>query len=88
MAGSIISEKGLVVIPKEIRKKYGLKKGDRVQFIDWGGQIVVLPVHADPIRASRGILPRKGSMADFLEEKQRELEEEEKDLPPPRLPNS
>jgi AbrB family looped-hinge helix DNA binding protein len=83
MAASTISDKGLVVIPKEIREKYGLRKGDRVEFIEWGGQIVLVSLPRDPVQAALGILPRKGSMSDLLEEKRRELEEEERGLPPP-----
>jgi hypothetical protein len=38
----------------------------------------------DPIERGLGMFKGRGSMADILEEKRRELEEEERDLPPPR----
>lgn len=82
--GSVVSEKGLVVIPKEIRERFGIKKGDRIQFLDWGGRIVVVPISKDPIEASFGMLKGGGSMEEFLKEKREELREEERGLPPPR----
>lgn len=84
MAISKMMDKGMVVIPKEIRDALKLKKGDRVGFLKLGRQIFMMPLSGDPIEALYGSLPSKGSMADFLEEKRRELAEEEKDLPPPR----
>jgi len=36
MNTSVLSEKGWVVIPQELRERYGLKKGDRVHVIDYG----------------------------------------------------
>jgi AbrB family looped-hinge helix DNA binding protein len=82
-----VMDKGLVVIPREIREGLGLKKGDRVQFMKWGGNVVMVPVSDDPVRTLRGILKSRGTMSDFLAEKRRELAEEEKDLPPPPTPN-
>ncbi|MHA1263546.1 MAG: AbrB/MazE/SpoVT family DNA-binding domain-containing protein, partial [Candidatus Freyarchaeota archaeon] len=37
MPKATVSGKGWVVIPKEIREKYRLRKGDRVLFVDYGG---------------------------------------------------
>ena len=76
-------DKGLVVIPKEIREELGLRKGDKVIFVKLGKSVAFFRALDDPIRESRGILKGGGTMADYLEEKRRELEEEEKDLPPP-----
>ena len=84
MAKSTVMSKGLVVIPKEIREELGLAKGDKVIFVKLGKSVAFFRALKDPIKESRGILKGGGTMADFLEEKRRELEEEEKDLPPPR----
>lgn len=84
MTESKVMDKGLVVIPKEIRDGLGLKKGDKLVFVKIGKRVSVFKALDDPIRGSAGILKGSGTMADFLEEKRRELEEEEKDLPPPR----
>src|SRR5271155_1265624 len=35
--------KGQVVIPSALREKYGIKKGTRVEFLEEGGKIVLLP---------------------------------------------
>jgi AbrB family looped-hinge helix DNA binding protein len=76
-------DKGLVVIPRQIREEMGLKKGDQLVFVKLGGRVSIFRALEDPIRQMRGILKSSGSMADFLAEKRRELEQEEKDLPPP-----
>ncbi len=80
---STVMDKGLVVIPKEIREELGLRKGDKVIFVKLGKSVAFFRALGDPIRESRGILKGGGTMADYLEEKRLELEEEEKDLPPP-----
>jgi AbrB family looped-hinge helix DNA binding protein len=43
MNTSTLSEKGWVVIPQDLRRRYGLKKGDRVHVIDYGGVISIVP---------------------------------------------
>lgn len=80
-----VSEKGWVVIPREIRQRYGLKKGDKVHILDIDGRIVVIPVAKDPISAGRGMLKGGPSLtAGLLEDRRLEREREERDLPPPR----
>jgi AbrB family looped-hinge helix DNA binding protein len=39
-----ITGKGTVTIPAEIRRKYGLKKGSRVKFIETDGGILLVPI--------------------------------------------
>jgi AbrB family looped-hinge helix DNA binding protein len=39
-----ITEKGTVTIPAEIRKKYRLKKGTRVEFIETSEGVMIVPV--------------------------------------------
>ena len=83
MATAILSQKGWVVIPKEIRDSLGLKKGDRIRVMRHGQEIVLIPVAKDPIAAGRGMLKGGMSMKEYLEEKRQELDEEERGLPPP-----
>lgn len=35
--------RGQIVIPSALREKYGIKKGTRVEFMEEGGRIVLLP---------------------------------------------
>jgi AbrB family looped-hinge helix DNA binding protein len=49
-----ISSKYQVVIPKEIRKQMGLKPGERVIMITFGGRIEIIP--SRDLKKMRGIL--------------------------------
>jgi len=66
MNTSILSEKGWVVIPQELRERYGLKKGDRVHVIDYGGVISIVPVSEAPIKNSQGMLKGRTSLVKAL----------------------
>ena len=39
-----VTEKGTVTIPAEIRRKYRLRKGTRVEFIETGEGVMMVPV--------------------------------------------
>lgn len=85
MATVTVSGKGWVVIPQEIRRRYGLKKGDRVHIVDYGGVVGIVPASGDPIAEGFGMLKGGSSLTEgLLEERRRELEKEERDLPPPK----
>lgn len=84
MATAVVSGKGWVVIPQEIRRRYGLKKGDRVHIIDYAGVMAIVPASGDPIAEGFGMLKGGPSLTELLlEERRRELEEEERGLPLP-----
>ncbi|MDO8690803.1 MAG: AbrB/MazE/SpoVT family DNA-binding domain-containing protein [Dehalococcoidia bacterium] len=84
MATAIVSGKGWVVIPQEIRRRYGLKKGDRVHIVDYGGVVAIVPASGDPIAEGFGMLKGGPSLSEgLLKERRWELEEEEQGLPSP-----
>lgn len=73
------SSKGQVVIPVEIRKKLGIKPGQRVNLTLVDDKAVITPLPEDPIKALRGILKGKSSMAQaLLNDRRKEIEKEEK----------
>ncbi len=75
-----ISSKGWVVIPADLRKKYGLKPGDAVNVIDYGGVLALVPALKDPVKQSRGMFAGGPSLTeDLLDERRREVEAEEWD---------
>ena len=61
MAEAKILGKGQLVIPINIRKKFGLKPGDAVRIFDYGGVIHVIPPSTNPVEEATGILPRRPS---------------------------
>ncbi len=81
MATAKVSKKGWVVIPCEIRERYGIKPGDRVHIVDYAGRIAIIPSLKDPVRQSRGLLKGHGSLTEaLLEERQRDREREERQI--------
>jgi len=75
MKASKLSEKGWVVIPNSIRKRYGLEKGDHVNIIDYGNIISIIPLSADPIKESAGLLKGDSSLTqDLLKQRKRDKE--------------
>ena len=73
MGISILSKKGWVVIPNEIRQKYGLKKGDKVNIVEYGGVISIIPIPRDAIKETEGLFKGSSSLTEAL------LKEREKD---------
>jgi AbrB family looped-hinge helix DNA binding protein len=59
-----VTSKGQVVIPAELRKKYGITDHATVVFQDLGGGILVSPITDELIRSLRGIAARPGMPID------------------------
>ncbi|MCL4384751.1 MAG: AbrB/MazE/SpoVT family DNA-binding domain-containing protein [Cyanobacteria bacterium] len=78
MKNVTVSDKGWIVIPNEIREKYNLKKGDKVNVVDYGGIIAIIPVSKDVIKESAGIFKSKKSLTKLLLESRKEEIEREK----------
>lgn len=72
-----LSQKGWVVIPAAMRKKYGLKPGDNVTVVDYGGVLSIVPIPDDPITAGAGMLYGEPSLTTaMIKEHQGELKRE------------
>ena len=79
------TEKGQIVIPAALRKKYGIKKGTRIQIYEKDGDLVLNPLSPEVIKARleklRGIIQGGPSLTKELEaERARDLEIEERKL--------
>ncbi|MBC5823524.1 MAG: type II toxin-antitoxin system PrlF family antitoxin [Candidatus Eremiobacteraeota bacterium] len=57
MAASTVTSKGQTTIPKAIRNRLQLKTGDRIEFIEENGKIVMIPMTV-PVAKLIGILPK------------------------------
>ncbi len=70
---SVVTTKGQLVIPARLRRRFGIKKGTLVTFVEDNGRIIVQPVTREFIRRLRGSLKGEPSaLAALLEERQRE----------------
>jgi len=78
MYTATVSTKGWVVIPKDLREKYHLEKGTRIQVVDYGNVLALVPLPDDPVDALHGMLTGGPSLtADLLAERARERAREE-----------
>ena len=53
---SSVSTKGQLVIPHELRQKYGIKPNTIMRWIDTGQGLMLIPFTDDPISSSKGML--------------------------------
>lgn len=55
---SVVSSKGRITVPHEIRTRLGLKVGDRVEFVLERGSTIIRPLRSrtDPFKAFAGAL--------------------------------
>jgi AbrB family looped-hinge helix DNA binding protein len=67
-----ISSKGQVVIPAELRRKYGLKEGVRIVFHDDGGHLTLEPSRFADIYALQGSLHGYGLEQALHDEREAE----------------
>lgn len=73
MGKSMVTTKGQVVIPAEIRKKLHITKGTVMQIQEDGDKIIMRPITAEYIKSLAGMFKTKGKMTRLL------LEERAKD---------
>ena len=75
MSTLTISQKGWVVIPSALRKKYALTAGKKVHIVDYGGVLALVPLVDDPIQQARGMLQDGSSLTKALiTEHQKEMQ--------------
>lgn len=68
-----VSSKGQIVLPKSIREKFGIRPGDDVEVLDFGEEIVIVPVKKD--MKLRGLVKFEKSVKEILKETRAEEEE-------------
>jgi bifunctional DNA-binding transcriptional regulator/antitoxin component of YhaV-PrlF toxin-antitoxin module len=69
-----VSKRGQTAVPAEICKKYGIKSGQKIAWLDLDSVISVMPVSDDPIKAFRGT--SKGLNKVLLSERKKERDKE------------
>jgi AbrB family looped-hinge helix DNA binding protein len=75
----VVSNKGWVVIPADLRKKYNLVPGTEVIIIDYGGVLSIVPALRNPIKQGRGSLRGLPSLTqDLLQERKNDKSREGK----------
>jgi AbrB family looped-hinge helix DNA binding protein len=73
METAIVTVKGQLVVPAAIRRKFGIKKGTHVAFIEENGRLMLQPLDKGYFDSVSGILGSKGkAMKALMAEKKRE----------------
>jgi AbrB family looped-hinge helix DNA binding protein len=73
METSVVTTKGQLVVPSKIRKKFNIKKGTRIAFIEQNGRLIIQPLNQNYFDTLAGILGTDGDMLKSLaEDKKRE----------------
>jgi len=75
METSVVTTKGQVVIPAKIRRKFGIKKGTRVAFIEQDKKLIIQPLDKNYFESLAGIIDTKGKiLKSLMEDKKKERE--------------
>lgn len=69
-----VSKRWQTAVPAEICKKYGIKAGQKIAWLDLGNMITILPLPKDSIKSFRG--SSRGLLKALFEERKKERERE------------
>ncbi|MEJ5200537.1 MAG: AbrB/MazE/SpoVT family DNA-binding domain-containing protein [Anaerolineae bacterium] len=67
---AIAPAKGWIVIPHDLRERYGLKPGVCVALVDYGGVLSIVPAMDNPVEEAAGLLKGKRPLTQALLEEQ------------------
>ena len=62
----IVSARGRIVIPADLRKKYGLHPGAAVSIVDYGGVLALVPAMTKPVQQAASMLKGRTSLTRAL----------------------
>ncbi len=72
---STVTTKGQLVIPAKLRRKYSIRKGTQVAFVEEENRLVLQPLTPEFIRSLKGSLKgEKSALNILLEDRKRERE--------------
>jgi AbrB family looped-hinge helix DNA binding protein len=75
MDTSVVTVKGQIVVPAKIRRKFGIKKGTKIAFIEQNGKLMIQPLDKNYFESLAGILGTEGDMLKgLMDDKKRERE--------------
>lgn len=75
MDTSVVTIKGQIVVPVKIRRKFGIKKGTKIAFIEQHGKLIIQPLDKSYFESLAGILGTEGKLLkSLMEEKKKERE--------------
>jgi len=80
MNTAYVTSKGQLVVPSRIRRKFGIKPGTRINFVEEGERIIFQPVTTEYIDSFCGVFQRKPGeksvVQEHLEERRAERDKE------------
>jgi AbrB family looped-hinge helix DNA binding protein len=65
---STVTSKGQLVIPSKLRRKYAIRKGTQVAFLEEENRLVLQPLTPEFVRSLRGSLKGEPSALKILQE--------------------
>ena len=78
MESACVTSKGQLVVPARLRRKYGIKAGTRVRFLERDSEIILQPLTRQYIRSVCGLLAEAGpATPELLRERKRDRQREE-----------
>lgn len=63
---SRVADKGQIVVPAKIRRKFGIRKGTKIAFIESQGKLIVQPLNKGYFESIAGILGTDGKLLKSL----------------------
>lgn len=83
MDTAYVTSKGQLVVPSRIRRRFGIKPGTRVNFVEEGDRIIFQPVTREYISSFRGMFKRKpgekSMVQELIEDRRAEKEKEDRE---------
>ncbi len=81
METAYVTTKGQLVVPARIRRRYGIKPGTKICFIERDHEILFQPVTKEYVRSIHGMLKSQTSVTQaLLKERAKDKEREEAKL--------
>ena len=71
-----VTRRGQTVVPALIRKRYEIREGDHLVWLDDGQVIKVIPIPADPVKALRGCAQGENLLEALLKSRREDRQHE------------